>query len=69
MFAFNSESQQTFIDRLLTKLAYSLGVGDQTGVNVKALTAETNRQVRQTAVKNAGNILTGIGATKSGEED
>lgn len=58
-------NKTSFLDQLLTKQAMALGLKEQ-GVKVEAALAEVQRQIKQAS---HGNIITGEGVTKSGEDD
>ncbi len=62
----NMESGSPFINRLAKKLAYTKRVAHETGKNTSAAQREVTRQIDQAS---KGNIITGEGVTKSGQED
>ena len=58
-------AETSFID-LLFKKRLMVGVLKDQGFKVNSLLKEVDRQIRQVS---KGNVLTGEGVTKSGEED
>ncbi|HEX3035011.1 MAG TPA: hypothetical protein VHT73_07730 [Thermodesulfobacteriota bacterium] len=57
----------SFLEHLLKKKAYVIGVREQTGKNVDSAIGEVDRQIKQ--VSNLNNPITGEGVTKSGPQD
>lgn len=64
-----SEKDNSFLESLLKKLAFTKQVEEVTGKPTKAAQEEVLRQIRQTSPKKGGDPITGKGVTKSGPED
>lgn len=64
-----SEKDNSFLESLLKKLAFTKQVEEVTGKSTKAAQEEVWRQIRQTSPKKGGDPITGKGVTKSSPED
>lgn len=64
-----NNERASFLAQLMQKLSYTKTVADSTGKSTDSAQAEVLRQIKQATHKNSGNLLSGEGVTKSGNED